>query len=575
VTARRTLLACLLLSVAVAMAGAGPATGSDVLKPGARGVVLTVLQGEEIREIPLEYLGTYENFGGPGFDLHLVELKGDEAGHVGVASGMSGSPVYLEGELIGALSYRLGFMPKKPIAGVTPIANMRELRRADGHPAPRPGAGLEPISTPLLVGGMPDDVRDWVSTEIEGMGFVVVAGGGGTRGERDEIELRPGSPVGVELVRGDTRIAATGTVTMVEEDSVYAFGHPFLGTGRVEMPMVSAEIVHTLADHAGSIKLANVGGEVGAIVEDRLGGVVGRLGHSAPMIPIEVIVRGADYVEETFRYEMIRHPRLAPVLAGSVVVTSLRTVGYNADATLLAHGRIRLRDQPDLPIEMAFSSSVDGDPGIAVATEVLAVLRSLGVNPFEELSIESIEIEVDARVEPVSYTLEDVQYDRGTIGPGEPLRVRCVLRRYRGDTVVRVLEVPLPEALPERNGLTLVVGNPETVDGALGGTISERMRSAKDLQSVVEILKDRRGANRLTAVVYRPGGALVSRGGEYTELPPTAQRLLATQAGPRTQQRAPLVSPVGRAEATLDGPVRGGQRIRLRVERRENSGGSD
>jgi hypothetical protein len=574
VTARRTLLGCLLFSV-VTMAGTGPGTAPDVLEAGARGVVLTVLDGEEIREIPLEYLGTYENFGGPGFDLHLVELQGDEAEHVGIANGMSGSPVYVDGELIGALSYRLGFMPKKPVAGVTPIANMREVRRAEGHSAPRAEAGMEPISTPLLVGGMSADVRDWLSTQLDGMGFVVVAGGGGTRGERGAVELRPGSPVGVELVRGDTKIAATGTVTMIEDDNVYAFGHPFLGTGRVEMPMVSAEVVHTLADLAGSLKLANVGEEMGAIVEDRLGGVVGRLGRSAPMIPIEVKVLGADYGNETFRYEMIRHPQLAPVLAGSVVATSLRTVGYNAEVTMLAHGRVRLRDLPDLPIEMAFASSVDGDPGIAIATEVLQVLRSLSVNPFEALAIEGIEIEIDARVEPVSYTVEDVQYDRGAIGPGEPLRVRCVLRRYRGESVVRELEVPLPEALPGRNGLALVVGNPQTVDGALGGTISERMRSAKDLPSIVEILKDRRGANRLTAVVYRTGGALVSRGAEYTDLPPTAERLLATQAGPRTQPSAPFVSPVGRAEAMLDGPVRGGQRIRLRVERQEGSGGSD
>ena len=160
--AARWLLAALLsTSVHAQPSGEPEAVAGDppLLRPGSAGVALTVLEGDEILEIPLTYLGTYENFGGPGYDIHLVELEGPEAEEVGVAAGMSGSPVYVDGRLIGALAYRLGRMPKKPIAGVTPLSNMRAVSRADGHPQTAGSAGFVPIATPVLVGGMPSAVR--------------------------------------------------------------------------------------------------------------------------------------------------------------------------------------------------------------------------------------------------------------------------------------------------------------------------------------------------------------------------------------------------------------------------------
>ena len=214
----------------------------------------------------------------------------------------------------------------------------------------------------MLAGALPPAVREWLAPEIEPMGFVLTPGGGGSSSENAPEELGPGSPVGVELVRGDMRIAATGTVTMVDGERVFAFGHPFLGIGRTEMPMVSAEVVHTLSDLAGSVRLANVGGELGAIVEDRVGAVVGRLGHEAPMIPLSLTVRGGDYGEERYDYEVIPHPGLAPLMTGAVIGSSLQTSGYSMDSTLLATGRVRFKELPDLPLEMAFSSGLGGDP---------------------------------------------------------------------------------------------------------------------------------------------------------------------------------------------------------------------
>lgn len=576
------LSAALLFSVGAVLAGEGDRSlehaaadaAAAVLRPGAEGVALTVLEGNAIREIPLKYLGTYDDFGGPGYDLHLVELEGPDAERVGIANGMSGSPVYLEGQLIGALSYRLGLIPKTAVAGVTPLSNMLAADRALGLPRPRPVSGLVPIATPVLVGGMPAGVRQWLAPELDALGFVLVPGGGGSA---PAAELKPGSPVGVELVRGDMRIAATGTVTWVDGDRVYAFGHPFLGIGRVEMPMVAAEVIHTLADLAGSMKLANVGAELGAIVEDREGAIVGRLGQTARMIPFDLIVRGADYGEQSFHYEMIPHARLAPLLAGAVIGSSLQGVGYSQDTTMLARGRVRLRGRPDLPLEMSFASGGGTDPTMAIATEVLMTLTNLGLNPFDELEIEGLTLEIDAHLGATSYQVEEVQYSRRELEPGAPLRIRCILRKYRGGTVAHELELALPERLADDDGLMLVVGSPMQVERALGDPLTARLRSAVDLDSVVRIFLERRAAHRLTAVIYRSGGALVSRGGAYSELPLTAERLLATQAASRSSPRSSFVSPLARSDVELDGPIRGGVQVRLRVDRREaeGSGGVD
>lgn len=274
-------------------------------------MTLTALQGNDIQEVPLTFLGTYKDATGPGRDLYLVQLEGPVAEKIGVAAGMSGSPVFLDGHLVGALSYRIGTLPRDAIGGVTPVRDMRDatIASASGQGG---GTTAKPIRTPILGGGLVGPVRDWLAPQLEEMGFVLVSGGsGGPETGDDGTTLQPGSPVGVALVRGDMTIAATGTVTWVDEDRVYAFGHRFLGSGRTEMPMLAAEVLHTVPDMIGSVKLAQVGAEVGAILDDRLTAVVGRLGMQARMIPVDLVVRGADYGEQTFHFELVQNTTLA------------------------------------------------------------------------------------------------------------------------------------------------------------------------------------------------------------------------------------------------------------------------
>jgi len=556
--------------VALLCIGTGAAADSATgLEPGDRGTVVTVLEGGRAEEIPLVYLGTYHDFAGPGFDLHLVELEGPQAERVGVASGMSGSPVYIGGRLIGALSYRLGRLPKTAVAGVTPIEDVLAASRARPPELAHAGdAAIRPIATPILLSGVVGNVKSWLAPQLEELGFVMASGGAGGSANDIPTKLEPGSPVGVELVRGDMRMSATGTVTWVDAETIWAFGHPFLGMGRIEMPMVTAEVIHTLPDLAGSVKLANVGSVVGAIVEDRQSAIVGRIGQEARMIPIDVSIRGGDYDEQQFHFEAVQNSRLTPLLVGVVAANALYVNnGHTEKTTMLARGTVRLTGLPELPLEMAFSGAEDVDPSLAVAGQLFGTLNRLWSNPFQEVDVEGIELSVEVQGQPIGYRVENIHYDRGPLHPGETLTVQCVLREHRGGTVTRELSFELPEQLPRSGTLMLAVSNPAGIERALGSPLSRRVRSAGDMRSLVRALSDLRSSHRLTGVIYEPGGTVVARGMSYTELPPTAAKLLSLRATPEDRRVGPLVSPLSRAEIELAGPVHGGGKIRLRVDR--------
>ncbi len=563
----QSFLPVILAFLLVAAAGTSHAEMANI-EPGTPGVVVTVIQGHRTQEIPLHYLGLLEDFAGPGYDLHLVELEGEIAENVGVAAGMSGSPVYIDGKLIGALAYRFGFMPKQPVAGVTPIETILDAARGPATGAGKAGDRVAPITTPVMVGGMTPAVQGWLNPQLAERGFTLVAGVGSGTSSREPEPLRPGSPVGVQLMRGDIRVAATGTVTWVDGDRVYAFGHPFLGGGRTEMPMVAAEVVHTLADSAGSVKMANIGAEVGTIVEDRFAAVVGLTGRSAAMIPMEMTVRGADYGEQTYRFDLVKNSELGPLLVASAVANSLQVNnGYTRESTMKAHGRIRLQGMPDLPVEFAFAGGPPGDPSLALATHLLRTLALLWRNPFAKVQVEGIELTVETRPEIVSYELENIRFDRGKLHPGQDLEVECVLRKFRGERVVRRLVVPIPRRPPREGSLVLAVGSTAAVEAALGRPLTRRLESAADFDSLVAVLGAQESTDRLRAVVYEPDGAVVSRGELYAELPLTAERLLSRQSATRTAKPSPAVTPLVQVDQSLDGPLRGAKQVRLRLER--------
>jgi hypothetical protein len=529
-------------------------------------VLLTAIQGTFIEEIPVEFIGTYEDVLGPGHDLHLVKLLGPLADSIGVARGMSGSPVYIEGRLIGALSYRLGFLPTEPVAGVTPIEDIVDAVKTAGSSTPAEGGVAAPIGTPVQMGGVVGPVRQWAEPMMRELGFVPVIGGHSSEDDSSEFELQPGSPVGVQLVRGDLTIGATGTVTWVDGERIFAFGHPFLGSGRIELPMIAAEVLHTLADEAGSLKLAKLGPEVGMFVEDRLSAIVGYKGSRARMIPMELEVSGSAYGEQSFNFEIARHTRLAPLMSGIVVANTLqRNLGRDRRSTMMASGRIRLNGLPDLPLEMAFAGDAAGNPGIGIAQALMQLLTQLWLNPFSYPEVDGIELKVEVQDEAHLYRIDTLLYDRGPLRPGQTLEVQCALQKYRGEKIKKKFGLQIPRGLPRGTVLTLAIGPPAKIDQALGRPIVERLRSARDLPAALRALSELKSSHRLTAVLYKEAGGVVSRGAAYEQLPPTAEHLLATRAATDATKRT-RYSPLARSEIEMNGPVEGGLAVRLLVD---------
>jgi hypothetical protein len=568
----RRLLAVACLVLGTGAVAAPPGEAHRAIAAGTPGVVRTILTGDRIQEIPLRFLGVYRGAAGPGHDLYLVRLEGEEAERVGIAAGMSGSPVYVDGQVVGALSYRMGALPKEPVAGVTPIEDLLGAARFSRPAAPAPEGNVVPIATPLLVGGLLPAVRDYLEPHLAPYGLIQQSGGAASGADpaaaASHGRLRPGSAVGAALIRGDLDVAAVGTVAWVDGNGVFAFGHPFLGTGRVEMPMLEAEVVHTLAALGGSVKLSNLGAEIGSIVEDRLTGIVGTLGTRARMLPIVLHVRGGDYPQKDFKFEVVRQSELTPVLTGAALANALfLNTGYDEHATVRAHGTVRLRGLPDVALTGAYTSGGRVHPVLAAAAEIQRMLDLLYRNPFRPPEVESVELAVEVERERKRYSIDAVRYDRGTVRPGGTLVLHCALRSFRDLPVERTLTLRIPEGLPQGAPVTLVVGSPETVARAEGRPIQERLRNAVDLEGYVLALSGQGSADTLTAALVWSAPGAVSRGAHYGELPGTVARLLASSAA--GQGATPLDRDVlTRVEEEMDGPVEGSYVARLEISTR-------
>ena len=346
----------------------------DQVKPGMVGVGLTVFQGSKIEEFKVHILGVIRNVIGPRRDLILARLEGGPLATTGVIAGMSGSPVYIDGRLVGAVSYSLGQFSREPIAGITPIQEMvdataMDAKRAVGQRAwldvpithegiaqalrtafswARPfadratdtellggaelgplasqvGTMLRPIATPLSLGGFSPEMAGELGTMFSGTGLTPLVGSGatGAAAADDHATLQPGDAVGVELINGDLSLGATGTVTHVDGQRVYAFGHPFYNLGPTQFPMTRA-YVHTLIPSlASSAKLASSGETVGTIQQDRATAIAGLLGKGPDLIPVKIALENDRGLKKSFSFGIVNDQLFAPLLTYVSVMNTL------------------------------------------------------------------------------------------------------------------------------------------------------------------------------------------------------------------------------------------------------------
>ncbi|MFZ3210016.1 MAG: SpoIVB peptidase S55 domain-containing protein [Terriglobales bacterium] len=524
----------LLLSLAVsAAASAGsepsntaplnaPLMSVDQVRPGMKGVAYTVFQGTQPEAMEVEILGVLRDVNGPKSNIILVRLLGEKPEYTGVVAGMSGSPVYVNGKLLGALAFRIGQFSKEPIAGVTPIADMLEIseldhsRPADTQPAsakvraetartsaPGDAAGLEqyrdfltPIDTPIVFSGFSEDTLRRFAPEFAAAGITPVSGiGSADPTAHDPAPLAPGSAVSAVLIEGDMNVAATCTVTYVDPERVLACGHPLLQFGMVDLPMTKAEVVATLASPLNSFKIVNTTEAVGSFVQDRHTGILGRLGKTPEMIPVTLTVRGGSKPKQ-FHYRVLNNAKLTPVAVMATVFNSLQGVNeYGEEITYRMQGTIQVQGYPAVTLQNMFAPFDNNTPTAAlVAMSLGERFGRIFDNPYVTPGITGVNLEFDLARERRWARLESARTDVTEARPGDSIVIESVLRPYRGERIVQQILVKVPTSTP-KGTLHILVSDGDTLDRMrhVMPALSRKM----DLASTIAMLNQEHSNTRL------------------------------------------------------------------------------
>lgn len=544
----------------------------EQLKPGMKGVAHTVFSGSEPQEFGIEILGVLNGYTGPRQSTIIAKLSGPNVDRTGVFAGMSGSPVFIDNKLVGAIAYSFPFS-KEPICGITPIKQMIDifeqggkdkpkttearavsfssLARGDWKPtfpkqsvtatsliapvasnsalAPLMGQQIQPIATPVVFSGIRQETLSLFTSQLTESGLLPVSGVGGAAPitpleSFDANTLLPGSSVTVQLARGDYSIAAAGTVTYRDGERIYAFGHPFLSLGGADMPMTESSVVIVIPNTFNSFKLAVPGRMVGTISQDRSTGIFGELGHAPKMIPVRLNLHTSRGQDEQFNYEIVSDEFLTPLLLNISVYNSIaareRSVG---EATISVKGSIAVAGQDPILIQRRFSS---GNAAIlasgAVATPAAALLGS----GFDNVNISSINLDIVSSEAKNAATLERISLDRAEVGRGENVEIQAYVRTDSGKQFVERIPVQIPADAPSGQ-LMIMVG-----DGAtLQESSSSKVFVPRELGQLVEAINKTRKNDRLYLKLLRPAPGVVIGSNELPNLPPS---MVATLNNERT-----------------------------------------
>jgi len=488
---------------------------------GMRGVAYTVFQGTKPEPMDVEVLGILNNVNGPKGDVILVRLHGEKAEYTGVVAGMSGSPVYFDGKLAGALAFRIGEFSKEPIAGVTPIAEMLEINAMDRSPAPSPAqaqaavatpnktsgpgiAGLQvqdlanylkPIDAPLVFSGFSEDAVRRFAPQFAAAGIVPVMGVGSVSDAKQPEALEPGSAVSAVLVRGDMDIAATCTVTYMDAQHLLACGHPLLQFGSVDIPMTKADVVATLASPLNAFKIVNSTEPVGAFVQDRHTGIMGEFGKKPDMIPVTLNLRSGATTKQ-FHYEVLNNARLSPVAMMATVFNALHGINeYGEETTYRMNGRIRVSGYPDLSLNNMFAPSDGGQPAAVLAA--LSVGDRFGRiydNPYNVPDVAEVQLDFDLVHDRRWARLQTARTDVTEARPGDDITIEAVLRPYRGEGMVQQIPIHIPTST-SKGPLRILVSDGDTLDRIRQG--APMFGRKLDLASTIALLNKQHANNRI------------------------------------------------------------------------------
>jgi hypothetical protein len=540
----------------------------EEVKSGMRAVGYTVFEGGEPQPFELEILGVLKGFPNPQQSAIISKLLGPKLEHTGVFGGMSGSPVYINGKLVGAIAFGYQFA-KDPIAGITPIQQMIEVfetSQNSGKASEQPrqvsfseiafneksqafinfvnaplkagaqavsapvGQVLTPIATPLAITGVPPQVLSRFAPQFQAWGLLPVAGASsaaeiGELKQADANTLKPGATIAVPLVRGDFSLAVSGTVTYRDGNRIYAFGHPFLSLGVSDFPMNEGEVVTVMSSAANSFKLTVPKAMVGSMRGDRSTGIYGELGVKPQMIAVEINLRTSRGAAQTYRFEMVSDRFLTPILMQMTTLSTIssteRVVG---DSTLQLRGRIALKGQPEINVENRLSTSVNAPLAAAFAiSQPISVLLNSG---FQDLLIERITLDIVSTDARNTGRLERLWINRTEVRRGETVEVQAFARTENGGEYVERIPIEIPADAP-LGPLQIIIGDGPSVQA----TEARTGFTPKSLGQLVREINRLRKADRLYVRLARSESGAVINNEELPSLPPS---VLATLGSDRT-----------------------------------------
>ena len=558
------------------------------VRPGMVGIGRTVFAGTRVEEFRVNILGVIENVIGPQRHLILARLEGGPLAETGVIAGMSGSPVYVDARLVGAISYALGAFSKEPIAGITPID---EMTAAAAFDTPRPAAArvhldfpltrenlvaafrkalnwnrpfaerpedarligvsgvaglgsrelgtvLRPIATPLVMAGFEPELTDMLGLAFQDQGFVPT-GGGSSEARPGEMPfegpLKPGDAIGVTFVDGDLLLGGTGTVTHLEGDRVYAFGHAVYNLGPTQFPMTRAYVYTVLPSLFSSMKLSTTGEVIGTMLQDRSTTIAGRLGPGPDLITVTLTLEADRGSNRTFHFRVVKDQLLTPLMSYSALLNTL--ISYerrSGAATFSVSGQAVLNKYGSITFENLFSG---GDsPAMDAASSIIMPITALVTNDDEAVEIERLDLTIKSSEEPRTATLERIWIDDVRPRPGRTVPLKILMHTYRGQDVLRSVPIEIPANATGR--LSVIVSDAQHL--ARAEQREANLPRPRSVPQLVRTLNKARKNNTLYVRLLGSDAGAVVNGELLSSLPPSVLAVL--EAGKGGDSFSPLHS---------------------------------
>ena len=566
----------LVLSVLLSVHGSSPILPLNEVKVGMKGIGKSVFEEDKIEEFEVEILGVLQNVQ-PKRSIILARLKGGRVDTAGMIQGMSGSPVYVGGKLIGAVAYSFPYA-KEAITGITPIEEMLHISDKKSPKASfspqipvkkqmeleevfelnkdfflsqsalhSEGQTFKPLPIPLVLSGFSSHVFEQAKSFFSGLGFSPVMAGLSSQEQTaispPDLSLNEGDPVGVQLITGDLTMTGLGTVSYVDGNRVLAFGHPLYNLGTVDYAMAKAKVITVVPSVSVSFKLAAPEAVVGTFTQDRTSGLLGEIGKNPQLIPINIKMNDGKGNVSDFKIKVVDDRILTPVLVNFSLANLISVEGRSiGNLSLELSGNIYLENGMNVRLEDLYSGNFDTSV-TDLSGLLMAVVYFLVNNDFEDLRIHRIDLSINATEEVKLSYLEKVWLDKYEASPGERIYVQIQTRSFRGDMDIREVGLPAPH-LPPGSEFQLVIADATSIHQIEMSHYRQQAFVPRSLNQLIRILGNLRKNNRIYFKIIASKPGLFLRGEEMPNLPPTMKSMFssprAAASGPTELNKSTL-----------------------------------